>query len=181
MLPQPGRYASLVYNGVAAWRSFPIYHTQINQPVDTQFIQLLEQANLQGREVILLIHGMAGHSCASNVYGRMRGRFPNLPVRIIYALRASFVQHANGAHNPPNPHRAFLLNITPLSPRSLHYSQMINISMLVDNFLQLNQNPIMRRIIDWHLEGYNVRTGGLMHALVVLVLFTRGVRRNAVV
>lgn len=90
-----GVYDSLVFNGEHASTPFPIHHSAHNSPAQGRFITLLQQADMEGREVILLIRNISGHSIYPNVYERIHQRFPSLVVRIVYALRPTFDQFAN--------------------------------------------------------------------------------------
>ncbi|KAK4891455.1 hypothetical protein LTR27_009950 [Elasticomyces elasticus] len=164
VVPDFATYHSLVYNGISAADPFPVYWAPNQSWEQQQFIQILAQAAAQAREVIVLVRGIPGQSVFPNVYARIHQRWPNLVVRIAYALRPHFIANYNCVlamlqpHRLPNP---FRLHITLPTARNLYHSRLINIWDLEDQFVGNLQSQTIGQLLEWHDEEERSRTGGM--------------------
>ncbi|KAK5734570.1 hypothetical protein LTR17_008791 [Elasticomyces elasticus] len=183
VVPNFASYHSLVFNGVNAADPFPIYWAPNQSWTQRQFIQILAHAAAQGREVIILIRGLSGHSVFPNVYARIHQRWPTLVVRIAYVFRPQFIGAYNCVLAALYPHRLprpFHLHVTAPTARNMYHSRLINIWDLEDQFVGNLHSPTMDQVLEWHDEELVHRTGGIVWWVAQLIR-ARGRFRNRVI
>ena len=150
-VPDFTTYHSLVFDGVDAALPIPTYWAPFLSFAQVQFINLLQLANAQGREVMLIIRGVSGPSVAPSTDARIHKRWPNLVVRISYALRPNFVDNDDCVIKMLQPHRLpvpFSLRVTPRTARNIYHSRLINIKDLEDQFNGFLQSSEIGQVLE---------------------------------